>query len=699
MIFHSEADSQWEVQSSSLNYEEVFFVPNTMTAYAISNLGNLRKTSNAGASWQWLNIGTRDAILGVCFANENTGWVTAWDGKIFYTSNGGLTWTPQLSGVIHHLHAAYFINAQTGWIAGEHPSANNPVILKTTNAGVNWIQQTSNTTYNLTSIYFYNENTGWATGSLGTVVKTTNGGDNWFVAYAPVPSNYDFNKNIKFINDQTGWTMGNYVRKTTNGGQTWTKQEIDSSVSGLTGCEFINENTGWVAGRRGFSAGIVAKTTDGGLSWVKQDSVQASYLNSVTFTNTTTGIVVGNNGNILRTTNAGTNWIKINPNAGTFGNISHIEFINTATGWATGDDGMVLRTTNGGNNWNLNFVADRKSIESADFINESTGWITSTLGRIKKTTDAGSSWIEQADTNATGIRPKDIKFINENTGWVGGYDYSHTTSYLVKTTNGGINWVNVIPAVTTGIYSIFFLNENTGWMGGISGNVIKTVNGGQNWTVTNTNTGNGSWNSIYFIDANTGWMCGTFGYIVKTTDGGASWNLEPSGTGNHLNGIKFMNSLTGYAAGEMNAILKTTNGGEGWFSVAGVYNTDHHSIDIVNSSVYTAGQYVSILKSTGELTSGQPNSHLIPNDYELHQNYPNPFNPSTCISFSVPKSSIIKLIVYDITGREVSVLKNDFMQAGSHKIMFNASGLSSGVYFYKMTTNDFSEVKKMILVK
>jgi hypothetical protein len=228
---------------------------------------------------------------------------------------------------------------------------------------------------------------------------------------------------------------------------------------------------------------------------------------------------------------------------------------------------------------------------------------------------------------------------------------------------------------------------------------LKTVNGGENWTAANTSIGNVSWNSIYFTDANTGWMCGSGGKIVKTTDGGSSWNVNPTGTGNQLHGIKFMNSLTGYAAGEMNTILKTTNGGEGWFSVAGIYNTDHRSIDIVNSSVYTTGYYVSILKSTGELTSVQPNSQLIPNEYGLHQNYPNPFNPSTSISFSIPNNGIIKLIVYDITGSEVSVLKNDFMMAGSHKITFNASGLSSGVYFYRLIAEGFTETKKMMLVK
>ncbi len=89
----------------------------------------------------------------------------------------------------------------------------------------------------------------------------------------------------------------------------------------------------------------------------------------------------------------------------------------------------------------------------------------------------------------------------------------------------------------------------------------------------------------------------------------------------------------------------------------------------------------------------------IPGSYTLSQNYPNPFNPVTNINFSVPKSGFVRIAVYDIMGREVSVPVNENLQAGSYKYDFDASQLSSGTYFYKMTTNDFSEVKKMILVK
>lgn len=99
------------------------------------------------------------------------------------------------------------------------------------------------------------------------------------------------------------------------------------------------------------------------------------------------------------------------------------------------------------------------------------------------------------------------------------------------------------------------------------------------------------------------------------------------------------------------------------------------------------------------LTGTQIISGEIPLSYSLSQNYPNPFNPATNINFSLPKSSNVKLVVFDITGKVVSNLVDENLQAGSYKFDFDASKLSSGTYFYKLTAGDYSDVKKMILVK
>ena len=86
-------------------------------------------------------------------------------------------------------------------------------------------------------------------------------------------------------------------------------------------------------------------------------------------------------------------------------------------------------------------------------------------------------------------------------------------------------------------------------------------------------------------------------------------------------------------------------------------------------------------------------------EFKLDNNYPNPFNPSTIIQYSLPSNEYVSLKVYDIIGREVTTLVNQQQSAGSYDVEFNASNLTSGIYFYKITAGNFNAVKKMLLVK
>ncbi len=98
-------------------------------------------------------------------------------------------------------------------------------------------------------------------------------------------------------------------------------------------------------------------------------------------------------------------------------------------------------------------------------------------------------------------------------------------------------------------------------------------------------------------------------------------------------------------------------------------------------------------------TVGVENEDQIPTQYSLSQNYPNPFNPSTTIQFSVPSSEFVTLKVYDVLGNEVATLVNEEKPAGSYLVEFNASYLSSGIYFCKIQAGNFSETKKLTLMK
>lgn len=114
---------------------------------------------------------------------------------------------------------------------------------------------------------------------------------------------------------------------------------------------------------------------------------------------------------------------------------------------------------------------------------------------------------------------------------------------------------------------------------------------------------------------------------------------------------------------------------------------------------YTSGGNKVYWDRFSNVTNVSHNGHSVADKFELKQNYPNPFNPSTNISFNLPKNSFVSLKVFDIMGREVAKLVSQSMNAGNYSVEFDGSKLSSGVYFYKLESDNFSEVKKMSLIK
>jgi hypothetical protein len=149
-------------------------------------------------------------------------------------------------------------------------------------------------------------------------------------------------------------------------------------------------------------------------------------------------------------------------------------------------------------------------------------------------------------------------------------------------------------------------------------------------------------------------------------------------------------------------IYKTTNGGENWYRNNDLVSNSLLSGCFINANTgWIAGSGYTIIKTvSGGSTLGltQINTSL-PDKFYLEQNYPNPFNPNTVISFQLPTAGFVKLKVFDLLGREVANLVNEKLSAGSYKYDFNASALPSGIYFYKLETENFSETRKMVLIK
>ena len=106
-----------------------------------------------------------------------------------------------------------------------------------------------------------------------------------------------------------------------------------------------------------------------------------------------------------------------------------------------------------------------------------------------------------------------------------------------------------------------------------------------------------------------------------------------------------------------------------------------------------------MLISESTLVGIEEDQSISPNTFSLYQNYPNPFNPSTAIKWQQPETGVVTLKIYDVLGREVTILVNEELSVGKHETVFDASRFSSGVYFYQLKAGDFIQTKKMLLIK
>ncbi|RPI19191.1 MAG: T9SS C-terminal target domain-containing protein [Ignavibacteriae bacterium] len=304
-------------------------------------------------------------------------------------------WLQQPSGVTTPLYNVEFVNPNTGWATG-----NGSKILKTTNGGVNWFQQTINLGYpkNLYGLDMLDANTGYIAGWFETILKTTNGGNNWIII-SNIPSN-DGNSNhgISFINSFSGWVCSSLGRvlRTTNGGISWDTAFV-SSGGPLRDVQFVSSQIGWVCGEGGY----LHRSTNGGVNWVEMPFMTSSNFPSLNFINVNTGWVVSEQQNqVYKTTNGGLNWNNVAVLTGGSLQYSYsIYFYSSMIGYIGGTSSRLFKTSNGGFNWIQQNVPIAMYIGNFSFVNDSTGWGVGGGGGIIRTTNGGTYVVIENITN------------------------------------------------------------------------------------------------------------------------------------------------------------------------------------------------------------------------------------------------------------------------------------------------------------
>ncbi|MBE2228048.1 MAG: T9SS type A sorting domain-containing protein [Ignavibacteria bacterium] len=392
-----------------------------------------------------------------------------------------------------------------------------------------------------------------------------------------------------------------------------------------------------------------------------------------------------------------------NQTSGTTSLLYSVKTVSNLIGWAAGAAGTVRRTTDGGSTWtdaNPNTGVITGDIYNIEALDANTAWVTTSPGAtfIYKTTNGGTNWV-QVYTVAGGFINA-IKMVSATNGYAFG-DPLAGNWLLLQTTDGGNNWTSLATIAGTGDgrNNCVQVSLPNMWFGSGQGTIWKSTNSGLNWTSVATTGLTGQVLGVRFNSATVG--LGGGATMVKSTDGGTTYTLLPaSGTGN-ITGIQGSGNDFWYTRGT--GIFRSTDNGATW-TQSHTHTAAQNDISLVQDGSgcmtgWSCGASGTIAKMTGVPVAVNEPTTQIPTEFKMEQNYPNPFNPTTNITFALPKSGVVVLKVYDVLGKEVASLVNSFTNAGTHIVPFDASALSSGVYIYKITTGEFTDSKKMVLIK
>jgi photosystem II stability/assembly factor-like uncharacterized protein len=402
-------------------------------------------------------------------------------------------------------------------------------------------------------------------------------------------------------------------------------------------------------------------------------SVSSSLINSSYI-----GWICGDSGTVLRTTNMGYNWVNVsvsgNPSSVTMVNIFGIDANNAITAGVLSPTTWVWKTTNGGTNWNIVFIQQGGCINSI--------WMKNTSIGIMVGNPVGGRWS------------------------------------IWKTTNGGLNWdsagLYLAGAGENGFRNALYCDSNWIWFGTNNCKIYRSTNFGSSWSVQSTGTEQNIYSLCFYLGSPNGTGFAGGANLLKTTNGGLNWFTQPSiGSGN-ISGITYGMWIWLIRSGPIIYFNNSSKWQTAYTAPAGnfthmssiksVHKLQEFPIDLSFWAVRSNGGITHFRYVEGIIKLGTD----IPYQFSLSQNYPNPFNPVTKIKFSIPLSRgvsegrgvLVKLLIYDILGREIATLVNEQLQPGTYEVEWDGSNYPSGVYFYQLSINNEQLVtKKMVLIK
>lgn len=722
--------------TSSFTLYKIFFV-SPAVGYATGT--KKLKTTDAGLTWNPVPGIATTTTYDMVTPNDTLLLFASTSGNVIRSTNAGATFANVSTGASATLYKILMLDPATYIVSGSSSAAR-----LSTDAGATW---TSINTGLPASQSFYDldyvSSKLYITGNSSYIYTSTNLGTTWdtlgFLDNSQVLTSTYYSTDLNGSLLLTGGALG----------------LINSRIGTVTKCysNLAHVNTLYDVWKDKNSGKMIAVGAPSGIAGFYDQFMYSTNSGANWMVANTTKKAVSTNYPVFVDDNIDLE--KAPTSAATFNSIYMFDATN---GFACGSKGALYKTSNSGVSWDsvVTIIPSTENLYKIDFVTPQIGWMFSNtsnaLGTIWKTTDAGANWAQQtlgAAVTGSNTRIYDADMLDANNGYCVNYK-----PVPFRTTDGGLTWTAQTLSDAFGGYlnAIKMIDTLNGYCAGSSGRIYRTTNGGTNWNVmtpfTTTSIG---YYALDLLDSNYIAVGGSSGITGFTTNGGASWAIHPTNGFGTIFSLKIdipsIGNPKAYAVGfyggifersnvpvpvELSAFTANVNGNSvslNWSTATETNNQGYEINRVINGKVtnigfvkgkgtstqinnysftdnnLAAGKYSYQLKQIdfdGSYNIYNLNSEVIigtPVSYSLSQNYPNPFNPATQIKYSIPENGFVTLKVYNILGKEVATLVNENKTAGDYSINFSAKNLSSGVYFYSIKAGNFTQTKKMTILK
>jgi len=681
------------------------------------------KTTNNGTNWTQVNTGLTHLYV-ISLAVSGTNIFAMTDGGIYKSTNSGTNWTQVNSGLTN-LNVRTLAFSGTNIFAGTYGSG----VYLSTNNGTNWVA--SGLTNSIVQSLAVSGTNIFAGIYGGGVSFSTNNGISWTAVNNGI-TNLDVRALAVTGNNLFAGTYGGGVFLSTNNGTIWyqkshgfTGQQNITTLYITNNYIFAGANSAWRLDLNyplpepsqllSPSDNSIDNPLNLNLVWNKTQYAMlynVLFASDASFNNTIIDTLLTDTTLAIANLSTFTNYywkvrVKIISDWGPF---SDYFTFRTGSPWIPMYNGLsngqivrafttignnifagtqsngVYKSTDNGLNWiSVNNGLSNQNILSLTSYNNFL-YAGTSLGGIYQSTNNGDYWV--AVSNGLGNNAKVNTLLTKGTSI-----YAGTASGVYVTTNNGGLWTQ---SGLTWDTRILFLNGNTIYAGTYLGGLHISTDNGTSWMARNSGLGNMRVLSITVNGNNL--FAGTEGGIFLSTNNGLNWTAgwltnqtiySLAASNNRIFIGSNIGSLVSFDNG-----LSWININFGFVSVTNVYSY------LINNDHIFAGTNNSVWRHVlSEVIGISTISNHVPKTYSLSQNYPNPFNPSTKIKFDVLRSNIVTLKVFDVLGREIATLVNEQVKPGTYEVDWNASNYPSGVYFYTMRTEGYTETKRMILIK